>query len=288
VARRVDQLEETNPMLGHRGCRLCITFPEILEMQVRAIIEAAINCKQRGIDVHPEIMIPLTISAKELSILVQRTRAVADAIIRERDGALKYTVGTMIETPRAALLADQMAGVAEFFSFGTNDLTQLTLAISRDDAVRFLPDYVESSKAGVFRHDPFQTIDAEGVGAFIRSACEKGRAARKGLKLGICGEHGGDPTSINFCNAIGLDYVSCSPLRVPIARLAAAQAVIGAVQARRPRMAQPSKKARPAKKARAAKKARPPKEARLQKKPKARTKVAAKRKPAPTRKARRK
>jgi pyruvate,orthophosphate dikinase len=238
VARRVDQLEETNPMLGHRGCRLCITYPEILEMQVRAIMEAAVNCSRRGIKVHPEIMIPLTISAKELSILVERTRVVADAILKERNSNLKYSVGTMIETPRAALLADQMAEVAEFFSFGTNDLTQLTLGISRDDAGRFLPDYVESSKAGVFPHDPFQSLDVEGVGMFMRTACEKGRAARKTLKLGICGEHGGDPISLRFCNEIGLDYVSCSPLRVPIARLATAKAVIEASRVR-PRKPKP-------------------------------------------------
>ena len=226
IRRRVDQLREANPMLGHRGCRLCISYPEILEMQVRAIIEAAVNCARNGTKVLPEIMIPLSIDPKELSILVDRVRGVADVVLKEQSRKVKYLVGTMIETPRAALVADRMAEVAEFFSFGTNDLTQLTLAISRDDAGRFLPDYVDPAKAGVFSDHPFQSIDIEGVGVLLKMAVDRGKAARPKLKLGICGEHGGDPASIRFCEEIGLDYVSCSPLRVPIARLAAAQAAI--------------------------------------------------------------
>ncbi len=226
IQRRVDQLHESNPMLGHRGCRLCITYPEILEMQVRAIIEAAVACADRGIKVLPEIMIPLSIDPKELSILVDRTRAVADAIIKDARVKLPYLVGTMIETPRAALLADQMAGVAEFFSFGTNDLTQMTMGLSRDDAGRFLTDYVDEAKAGIFAADPFQSLDTQGVGRLVHMAVEQGRDARPKIKLGICGEHGGDAESIMFCERVGLDYVSCSPFRVPIARLAAAQAAI--------------------------------------------------------------
>ncbi|MEK6676836.1 MAG: putative PEP-binding protein [Planctomycetota bacterium] len=226
LRRRVDALHETNPMLGHRGCRLCITYPEILEIQVRAIIEAAANCLDRGIKVQPEIMIPLSIDPKELSILIDQTRAIADGILKERKRKLKYLVGTMIETPRAAITAEGMAKVAEFFSFGTNDLTQLTLGISRDDSGRFLPDYVDEDKAAVFAADPFQSIDVVGVGSLVRLTCINGRAVRKDLKLGVCGEHGGDPTSVRFFEQIGLDYVSCSPPRVPIARLAAAQAAI--------------------------------------------------------------
>ncbi|MGB2986694.1 MAG: putative PEP-binding protein [Phycisphaerae bacterium] len=226
VAKRVEQLSEANPMLGHRGCRLCITYPEILEMQVRAIIEAAVNCTERGVKVRPEIMIPLSMSAKELTILVERVRAVADAILKERKSKVKYLVGTMIETPRAALAAGRMAKVAEFFSFGTNDLTQLTMALSRDDADRFLPEYVDPAKTGILEDHPFQSIDVMGVGQLLRMACENGRATRPNLKLGICGEHGGDAASIMFFEQLGLDYVSCSPFRVPIARLAAAKAVI--------------------------------------------------------------
>jgi len=228
IAERVEQLHESNPMLGHRGCRLCITYPEILEMQVRAIIEAAINCAERGTKVLPEIMIPLSIDHKELGLLVERTRAVADAIIKERGKKIKYLVGTMIETPRAALTAADMAGVSDFFSFGTNDLTQTTMALSRDDAGRFLPEYVDEDRAGVFTADPFQSIDVPGVGRLVRTACDESREAKKTIKLGICGEHGGDPASIEFCDRVRLDYVSCSPLRVPIARMAAAQATIRA------------------------------------------------------------
>ena len=233
VARRVQQLHEANPMLGHRGCRLCITYPEILAMQVRAIVEAAAACQARGIKVLPEIMHPLVLDRKELGILVRRTREVADAVLAEAGAKIPYLVGTMIELPRAALLADQIAEEAEFFSFGTNDLTQTTLGLSRDDAGRFLPDYVDEQKAGIFSADPFQSLDQAGVGWLIRWAVGKGRAVRPRLKVGICGEHGGDPASVAFCHRVGMDYVSCSPFRVPIARLAAAQAALAESSARR-------------------------------------------------------
>jgi pyruvate,orthophosphate dikinase len=226
VARRVEQLHEANPMLGHRGCRLVITYPEILEMQVRAIIEAAIECQKQGIKVLPEIMHPLTLDRKELWILEQATRRVADDLIKKSGIKLSYLVGTMIELPRAALLANEIAEVAEFFSFGTNDLTQTTMGLSRDDAGRFLPDYVDEKKAGVFAADPFQSLDTKGVGMLMRWGIERGRETRPKLKVGICGEHGGDAESVKFCHAIGMDYVSASPFRVPISRLAAAQAVI--------------------------------------------------------------
>ncbi len=226
VARRVEQLHEANPMLGHRGCRLCITYPEILEMQVKAIIEAAIECQKSGVKVLPEIMIPLVLDRKELSILEQSTRRVADDLMKNSGIKLPYLVGTMIELPRAALLADEIAEVADFFSFGTNDLTQTTMGLSRDDAGRFLPDYVDEKKAGVFAADPFQSLDTKGVGMLMRWGIEKGRKTRAKLKVGICGEHGGDADSVKFCHAIGMDYVSASPFRVPISRLAAAQAVI--------------------------------------------------------------
>jgi pyruvate,orthophosphate dikinase len=226
VARRVEQLHEANPMLGHRGCRLSITYPEILEMQVRAIIEAAIECQKQEIKVLPEIMHPLTLDRKELWILEQATRRVADDLIKKSGIKLPYLVGTMIELPRAALLAKEIAEVAEFFSFGTNDLTQTTMGLSRDDAGRFLPDYVDEKKAGVFTADPFQSLDTEGVGMLMRWGIERGRETRPKLKVGICGEHGGDAESVKFCHAIGMDYVSASPFRVPISRLAAAQAVI--------------------------------------------------------------
>jgi pyruvate,orthophosphate dikinase len=226
VARRVEQLHEANPMLGHRGCRLCITYPEILEMQVRAIIEAAIDCQKRKIKVIPEIMHPLTLDKKELQILDQATRRVADEIISRSKVKLHYLVGTMIELPRAALLADQIAEVAEFFSFGTNDLTQTVMGLSRDDAGRFLPDYVDERKAGIFATDPFQTIDVAGVGMLVEWAIARGRKTRPHLEIGICGEHGGDAESVKFCHRVGMDYVSASPFRVAIARLAAAQAVL--------------------------------------------------------------
>jgi pyruvate,orthophosphate dikinase len=226
VARRVEQLHEANPMLGHRGCRLAITYPEILEMQVRAIIEAAIECKKSGVKVLPEIMIPLVLDKKELWILEQATRRVAQDIIQKSGTKLEYLVGTMIELPRAALLANEIAEVAEFFSFGTNDLTQTTMGLSRDDAGRFLPDYVDEKKAGVFAADPFQSLDTKGVGMLMQWGITKGRQTRSKLKVGICGEHGGDAESVKFCHKIGMDYVSASPFRVPISRLAAAQVVI--------------------------------------------------------------
>jgi len=228
VARRVEQLHEANPMLGHRGCRLSITYPEILEMQVRAIIEAAIDCKKRGVKVLPEIMHPLVLDKKELGILEQATRRVADGIISQSKVKLEYLVGTMIELPRAALLARQIAEVAEFFSFGTNDLTQTTMGLSRDDAGKFLPEYVDQSKAAIFKDDPFQSLDTEGVGMLIEWAIEQGRKTRPKLKIGICGEHGGDAESVKFCHRVGMNYVSASPFRVPISRLAAAQAVVEA------------------------------------------------------------
>jgi pyruvate,orthophosphate dikinase len=226
VARRVEQLHEANPMLGHRGCRLCITYPEILEMQVRAIIEAAIECQKGGVKVLPEIMHPLTLDRKELAILEQATRRVADDLIKKSGIKLNYLVGTMIELPRAALMAGEIAEVAEFFSFGTNDLTQTTMGLSRDDAGRFLPDYVDEKKAGIFAADPFQSLDTKGVGMLMRWGIERGRKTRNKLKVGICGEHGGDADSVKFCHMLGMDYVSASPFRVPIARLAAAQVIV--------------------------------------------------------------
>ncbi|MCE5256288.1 MAG: pyruvate, phosphate dikinase [Spirochaetaceae bacterium] len=226
IAQRVSQLHEANPMLGHRGCRLTITYPEILDMQVTGIITAACNMTKKGVKVLPEIMIPLVIDAKELKILETRTREVADAIIAKAGIQLSYMVGTMIEVPRAALLADQIAGVAEFFSFGTNDLTQMTLGMSRDDAGKFLPDYVDEKKAGIFKADPFQSLDQIGVGMLVKMGIDKGRSARPKLKVGICGEHGGDLQSVKFCHRAGMNYVSSSPFRVPVSRLAAAQAAI--------------------------------------------------------------
>ena len=226
VVRRVGQLMESNPMLGHRGCRLSITYPEILEMQVQAIMEAAIEAKRKGINVFPEIMHPLVEDRKELQILVDATKLVADAVMRESQVKLKYHIGTMVELPRAAILAGEIAELAQFFSFGTNDLTQTTMGLSRDDAGRFLPDYVDERKAAIFPADPFQTLDVPGVGQLIRWAIERGRATRPNLEVGICGEHGGDTASVKFCHEVGMDYVSASPYRVPVARLAAAQAAI--------------------------------------------------------------
>jgi pyruvate,orthophosphate dikinase len=229
IKHRCEQLHESNPMLGHRGCRLCITYPEILDMQVTAIIKAAIECTKKGIKVLPEIMIPLTMDKKELAGQVDQARALADGLIKAAKSKVKYMIGTMIEIPRAALLADQIAEVAEFFSFGTNDLTQMTLGLSRDDAGRFLPIYVADEKdggKGIFKNDPFQSLDQDGVGMLVKIGIEKGRSTKKDLKIGICGEHGGESASVKFCHRVGMNYVSCSPFRVPIARLAAAQAVI--------------------------------------------------------------
>ncbi|HCK18505.1 MAG TPA: pyruvate, phosphate dikinase, partial [Thalassospira sp.] len=214
-----------NPMLGHRGCRLGISYPEIYEMQARAIFEAAIEVSKDGGDpVIPEIMIPLIVGKKELEILKAAIIKVAAQVEDEKDAKLKYLVGTMIELPRAALRAGEIAEEAEFFSFGTNDLTQTTFGLSRDDASRFLDTYISKD---IFAGDPFVSLDQEGVGELVSIAAERGRATRGDIKLGICGEHGGDPASIAFCEAQGLDYVSCSPYRVPIARLAAAQAALG-------------------------------------------------------------
>ncbi|HQD30231.1 MAG TPA: pyruvate, phosphate dikinase, partial [Clostridiales bacterium] len=219
----IENLHELNPMMGHRGCRLAVSYPEIAEMQTRAIIEAAINVKKKGTDIIPEIMIPLVCELKELKFVKDVITKTADAIISEAGVDLQYMVGTMIEIPRAALLADEIATEAEFFSFGTNDLTQMTYGLSRDDAGRILEDYYQ---AKIFEYDPTARIDQSGVGKLMKIAVEGGKATRPDIKLGICGEHGGDPLSVEFCHEIGLNYVSCSPYRVPIARLAAAQAQV--------------------------------------------------------------
>jgi pyruvate,orthophosphate dikinase len=218
---KVNQLHETNPMLGHRGCRLAITFPEIYEMQVRAIYQAACDMKKEGVDARPEVMIPLVGALKELQILTEMVRRVAAEVMEESGVEIPVVVGTMIEIPRATLIADKLADVAEFFSFGTNDLTQMTFGYSRDDAGTFLPEYVDKK---ILPKDPFESIDQEGVGELVRLGTERGRSANKKLKVGVCGEHGGDPDSIRFFRTCNLDYVSCSPYRVPVARLAAAQA----------------------------------------------------------------
>lgn len=223
LRHQIDVLTEINPMLGHRGCRLGITYPEITETQTRAIFEAACLAEAEGVEVHPEIMIPLTSHHRELENQIEVVKMTADRVFVEQKRRVRYLVGTMIELPRAALTADRIAETAEFFSFGTNDLTQTTLGLSRDDAGRFLPHYIDT---GIFEHDPFQSIDIEGVGNLIETAVKLGRAENPKLKIGICGEHGGDPRSIHFFHKIGLDYVSCSPFRVPIARLAAAQAAL--------------------------------------------------------------
>jgi len=226
VHNRVEALHEFNPMLGFRGCRLGIIFPEITEMQARAIFEAAANVIHAGTRAQPEVMIPLVGHVKELELQADIVRRVAGDVMTEKRVRFKYSVGTMIEIPRGALTADAIAGVAEFFSFGTNDLTQTTLGVSRDDAGRFLIPYVREFE--IYRRDPFESIDQDGVGALMRIAVERGRQTRPQLKIGICGEHGGDPESVMFCHRLGLDYVSCSPFRVPIARLAAAHAALGA------------------------------------------------------------
>jgi pyruvate,orthophosphate dikinase len=225
MRRRAAELAEANPMLGHRGCRLGISFPEIYEMQARAIFEGALAvAKETGAAPVPEIMIPLVGTRRELEITRAEVDRVAKEVFEAAGASVEYSVGTMIELPRAALVADRIAEVADFFSFGTNDLTQTVFGLSRDDAGKFLPHYVD---IGILPKDPFVSLDIEGVGAMVRIAVEKGRATKPDLKLGICGEHGGDPASIAFCEAVGLDYVSCSPYRVPVARLAAAQAALG-------------------------------------------------------------
>jgi pyruvate,orthophosphate dikinase len=223
LKRRAAELHEFNPMLGHRGCRLGITFPEIYEMQARALFEAACDVAAAGEAPVPEVMVPLVATRKELAILKDLIDRTAQAVFAERGCTLAYHVGTMIELPRAALMAGEIAEVGEFFSFGTNDLTQTTLGVSRDDAARFLGVYVEQ---GIFPRDPFVSLDIEGVGQLVSLAVARGRQTRPDIKLGICGEHGGDPASIAFCEQVGLDYVSASPYRVPIARLAAAQATM--------------------------------------------------------------
>ncbi|RZM24193.1 MAG: pyruvate, phosphate dikinase, partial [Sphingomonas sp.] len=224
LKRRAAELHEFNPMLGHRGCRLGVTYPEIYEMQARAIFEAAVDVAEKsGAAPIPEVMIPLVATRRELELMKAVVDKAAQAVFAEKGRTIEYLVGTMIELPRAALRAGEIAEVGEFFSFGTNDLTQTTLGVSRDDASRFLGAYVEQ---GIYAKDPFVSIDVEGVGELIEIAAERGRKTRAGIKLGICGEHGGDPASIAFCEKVGLDYVSASPYRVPIARLAAAQAAL--------------------------------------------------------------
>ncbi|WP_340114507.1 pyruvate, phosphate dikinase [Maribellus mangrovi] len=221
VKALVEDLHEFNPMLGHRGCRLGNTYPEITEMQARAIIEAAVNLKQKGVDARPEIMVPLIGTVKELKLQADIIHKTAKKVFDEKGATVDYMVGTMIEIPRAAVTADMVAEVAEFFSFGTNDLTQMTFGYSRDDAGKFLPVYLQK---GILKNDPFQVLDQEGVGQVVRMGVEKGRSTKPNLKVGICGEHGGEPSSVMFCDSVGMDYVSCSPYRVPIARVAAAQA----------------------------------------------------------------
>jgi pyruvate,orthophosphate dikinase len=223
IKMRVEELHEFNPMLGHRGCRLGISFPEITEMQARAILEAALDARAAGSEVKPEIMVPLVGTVREFSAQAKVIRAAAEKVFAERGEQIEYQVGTMIETPRGALVADSIASQAEFFSFGTNDLTQMTMGFSRDDAGSFLPDYI---RQGMYERDPFRSIDQKGVGLLVQMAVEKGRKVRPGIEMGVCGEHGGDPTSVGFFHRVGLDYVSCSPFRVPIARLAAAQAAL--------------------------------------------------------------
>jgi pyruvate,orthophosphate dikinase len=224
---KVQALHEANPMLGHRGCRLGVVFPEITKMQARAIFDAAANVQKKGIKVLPEVMIPLVSDVNELRLQADVVNRVAAEVMEKSGQKIDYLVGTMIELPRAALTADRIAGVAEFFSFGTNDLTQTTFGISRDDSGKFLPDYIEKH---ILKDDPFQVLDQEGVGQLVKMGTENGRKTRADLKVGICGEHGGDPASVQFCYRIGMNYVSCSPFRVPIARLAAAQAALGSEQ----------------------------------------------------------
>ncbi|OPZ01907.1 MAG: Pyruvate, phosphate dikinase [Bacteroidetes bacterium ADurb.BinA395] len=223
IQQRVEELREQNPMLGHRGCRLGNTYPEITEMQTRAILGAALKLKSKGIKIIPEIMVPLVGIKKEFLEQERIIRETAEKLFAEKGDRIEYKVGTMIEVPRATLIADQIAENAEFFSFGTNDLTQMTFGFSRDDIASFVPDYIEKK---IIEKDPFQVLDQEGVGQLIKLGVEKGRSTRSDLKVGICGEHGGEPSSIEFCYRVGMNYVSCSPFRVPIARLAAAQAAL--------------------------------------------------------------
>ena len=221
-----DELHEFNPMMGHRGCRLAVTYPEIARMQTRALMEAAIEVKkEEGYDIVPEIMIPLVGEVKELKFVKDVVVETAEEVKKEKKSDMEYHIGTMIEIPRAALLADEIAKEAEFFSFGTNDLTQMTFGFSRDDAGKFLGSYYENK---IYEQDPFAKLDQKGVGKLVKMAVELGKSTRPNIKLGICGEHGGDPQSVEFCHNAGLTYVSCSPFRVPIARLAAAQAAIKA------------------------------------------------------------
>jgi len=223
IKQKVEDLHEFNPMLGHRGCRLGNTYPEITEMQARAIIEAAMELKAEGVKTFPEIMIPLIGTMAEFKLQEKIVRAVAEEVFAEKGDKIDYLVGTMIEIPRAALTADKIAEHAEFFSFGTNDLTQMGFGYSRDDAGKFLPIYIEK---GILKADPFQVLDQEGIGQLVEMGTSKGRSTNANLKVGICGEHGGEPSSVEFCHRVGMNYVSCSPFRVPIARLAAAQAAI--------------------------------------------------------------
>ena len=223
IKAKVEALHEFNPMLGHRGCRLGNTYPEITEMQARAIIEAALNLKSKGVKAIPEIMVPLTGTLQEMKMQETIIRETIGKVFKERNDTIEYLVGTMIEIPRAALTADEIAKSAEFFSFGTNDLTQMGFGYSRDDAGTFLPIYIEK---GLLKNDPFQVLDQEGIGQLVEMGTRKGRETKPDLKVGICGEHGGEPSSVEFCYKVGMNYVSCSPYRVPIARLAAAQAVL--------------------------------------------------------------
>lgn len=223
IRQRVESLCEHNPMLGHRGCRLGNTYPEITQMQTRAILSAAIDLKREGLDPHPEIMVPLTGILYEFEAQEKVIRDEAAALFKEEGIEIPFKVGTMIEIPRAALTADKIASRAEYFSFGTNDLTQMTFGYSRDDIASFLPVYLEKK---ILKVDPFQVLDQNGVGQLVEMAVNKGRTVRPDLKCGICGEHGGEPSSVKFCHKVGLNYVSCSPFRVPIARLAAAQAAV--------------------------------------------------------------
>jgi pyruvate,orthophosphate dikinase len=271
VARKVNELHEMNPMLGHRGCRLGVTFPEITRMQARAILEAACIVKKDGVDVKPEIMIPLVGHVKELIDQDKVVRKAASDVFEAQGVSVDYLVGTMIELPRACVTADEIAAVAEFFSYGTNDLTQTTFGLSRDDAGKFLPEYVRRE---ILPADPFEKLDQVGVGKLVEMGVTLGRGARKGLKVGICGEHGGEPSSVEFCHRTGLDYVSCSPFRIPIARLAAAQAAVkeGKTVSGRPAKAAPKPKSTP--KAKAAPKGKPKPKTKAKPRPAAKAKKA--------------